>query len=271
MENYINRLKEARQSMNLSLEDISEKTKVHIKLLNAIEEGDFSPFEGEIYAIGALRLYAQAVGLDPQEIAEEHKKSKAEEQKSEEPKPQKKRRVYRRRAPFPFAFTTILVLLALIVLAGIWMSLSNGELLYFNGYQINDEEPEPPSEAESENDELEEEPEEEPEEEEPEEPSLEITKTDSEEEESFWQAEGAEELSLELIFTARCWIDIYADEEHYQEGTFEEGDELEITAEEEIRIRVGYPPGLQLKLNEEEVEGIEDYENPRWYNFSLLE
>ncbi|MBN2909406.1 helix-turn-helix domain-containing protein [Polycladomyces sp. WAk] len=61
-------LKEARESLGLTLEDIQEKTRILKGHLIAIENGQFDKLPSPYYARKYLRQYAEAVGLEPQHI-----------------------------------------------------------------------------------------------------------------------------------------------------------------------------------------------------------
>ncbi|MCD5322755.1 MULTISPECIES: helix-turn-helix domain-containing protein [Pontibacillus] len=67
------RLKEARESQNMSLEDVQNETKIQTRYLQAIEKGNFSIMPGKFYTRAFIRQYAEAVGLDPEALMEEHK------------------------------------------------------------------------------------------------------------------------------------------------------------------------------------------------------
>ena len=58
-------LREAREASGMSLEEVSEATKIRSKYLEAIEQGDFAVIPGEVYLKGFMRNYADCVGLDP--------------------------------------------------------------------------------------------------------------------------------------------------------------------------------------------------------------
>lgn len=66
-------LKKAREDRNLTLKDISKRTRISEKLLEKIEAGvyDFAP---EPYVRAFIRSYAKAVGLNPDEIIKEYEK-----------------------------------------------------------------------------------------------------------------------------------------------------------------------------------------------------
>ncbi len=62
------RLKSARLELGLDLPVLSDRTKVTMRHLEAIEEGRFDALPGRPYVIGFSKSYAQAVGLDAEEI-----------------------------------------------------------------------------------------------------------------------------------------------------------------------------------------------------------
>ncbi len=67
------RLKEARESRDISLEALQETTKIQKRYLQAIEKNEFDVLPGKFYTRAFIREYASAVGLDPEQIMEEHK------------------------------------------------------------------------------------------------------------------------------------------------------------------------------------------------------
>src|SRR5580658_5753469 len=58
-------LKAARQSRKITLETISQRTKIPVKYLEALEENHFDVFPSHTYAKGFIRAYAKVVGADP--------------------------------------------------------------------------------------------------------------------------------------------------------------------------------------------------------------
>jgi len=61
-------LQEARRARGLSISDLSAKTKIPDRILQAIELDDYQKVSGTLYVKSFLRTYAEYVGLDPQEI-----------------------------------------------------------------------------------------------------------------------------------------------------------------------------------------------------------
>ncbi|MDQ0214217.1 cytoskeletal protein RodZ [Oikeobacillus pervagus] len=68
-----NRLKEARKAKGLSLEQIQEMTKIQKRYLIGIEEGNYDIMPGQFYVRAFIKQYAEAVGLDPEELFDEYK------------------------------------------------------------------------------------------------------------------------------------------------------------------------------------------------------
>ncbi|MBS4189302.1 helix-turn-helix domain-containing protein [Bacillus sp. FJAT-49705] len=68
-----NRLKEARLAKNMSLDDLQVATKIQKRYLIGIEEGNYSMMPGQFYVRAFIKQYAEAVGLQPEEIFEQYK------------------------------------------------------------------------------------------------------------------------------------------------------------------------------------------------------
>jgi cytoskeletal protein RodZ len=65
------RLAEARKGLGFSVEDIASKTRIPLRHLERMEQGDFSGLPGRTYAIGFGRAYARAVDLPEEDIAQD--------------------------------------------------------------------------------------------------------------------------------------------------------------------------------------------------------
>jgi hypothetical protein len=61
-------LTEWRQTKSISLEEISDRTKINLKYLRAIEAEEFDKLPGGIFSTSYLRQYAAAVEFDPTEL-----------------------------------------------------------------------------------------------------------------------------------------------------------------------------------------------------------
>ncbi|MCA1217480.1 helix-turn-helix domain-containing protein [Streptomyces sp. 8L] len=58
-------LRQARIGAGLTVDQVSEATRVRVPIVRAIEDDDFSRSGGDVYARGHLRMIAREVGLDP--------------------------------------------------------------------------------------------------------------------------------------------------------------------------------------------------------------
>lgn len=62
-------LRRVRKEQNLTIEDIAEKTRIPVRHLEVIENGEFSRLPGRTYAFGFSRTYARVLGLSEIEVA----------------------------------------------------------------------------------------------------------------------------------------------------------------------------------------------------------
>jgi len=65
------RLRNAREAQELSLDEVSVRTRVPKRLLEAIETGDHAMLPAPTYSAGFVKVYAQTVGLDPAELSQQ--------------------------------------------------------------------------------------------------------------------------------------------------------------------------------------------------------
>jgi cytoskeletal protein RodZ len=61
-------LASTRQKKSISLEQIAETTKIGIRSLRAIEEGEFQKLPGGVYSTSYIRQYARAIEFDESQI-----------------------------------------------------------------------------------------------------------------------------------------------------------------------------------------------------------
>jgi flagellar biosynthesis protein FlhG len=62
-------LRQVRESFRVSLRDVSQKTKIGLQYLRAIEEDDFAKLPAVVYASGFVGEYAKCLKLDPQQVS----------------------------------------------------------------------------------------------------------------------------------------------------------------------------------------------------------
>lgn len=67
-DNSVLGLASIRRNRGVSLEQISQATKISVRSLQAIEEGDFKKLPGGIYNTSYIRQYARAIEFDESEL-----------------------------------------------------------------------------------------------------------------------------------------------------------------------------------------------------------
>jgi len=68
------RLADARRANRLSVEDVAARTKLRPMIIEAIEAEDFQISGGDAYVVGHLRMIAEVVGEDPEEIVSDYRR-----------------------------------------------------------------------------------------------------------------------------------------------------------------------------------------------------
>src|SRR4249919_3263646 len=61
-------LRKAREHRGLTLDEAARDTKLRTDLLSALEDESFDALLGDVYVRGALRTYAQYLGLSPDKV-----------------------------------------------------------------------------------------------------------------------------------------------------------------------------------------------------------
>lgn len=269
------RLKEARVAKGLSLESLQETTKIQKRYLAAIEEGNFNILPGKFYARAFIKEYANAVGLDSNDLLEEHKE---EIPKSESESEIQYTRVERSRRDtissdrsgmiFTILPRIILVLLILgIIGAAIWfITQSNSpddpteidntedDVIITNPTNNNnssgtsgDSDNEDASEEETEEEEVVEE---------VLEMEFEVTEvaTNSGATSTIEVTNAGDTFNMVFESEARSWLDVKnADDEVFYAGFVDVAEgplELDLSGEESIYINAGSTPNLQITIND---------------------
>ena len=248
-------LKQAREEKGLLLERLASETMIAKKYLQALEEGNFNVFPGEVYFKGALRRYAGELGLDAGELLvlytgnQPQKKEETAKNipvKSEKIHPVASKPV--RKGSRHYRINTgRLAMMILIVVVLVGGSFSFSALLKRNGSNQTD----PPPIGDENGPEsslpvLTPEPEPEPE-------PLRVERDASQDRVRF-NVFHAETVEVQLVFDARCWIRAEADGVKVINGNFSNGQTQLVTANREVKVRLGYPPGVKLVINGQSVD-----------------
>ncbi len=65
------RIVAARKARGLSVEDVAAATRLRRMIIEALEADDYSLSGGEAYVVGHLRMIAEVVGLDGDDLVDE--------------------------------------------------------------------------------------------------------------------------------------------------------------------------------------------------------
>ncbi|MFP3983197.1 MAG: helix-turn-helix domain-containing protein [Desulfurivibrionaceae bacterium] len=109
-------LRKERLKRGFNLQEIAEGTCIHIATLRALEDDDESRITAEVFTRGFLRLYAEYIGLDPQEVLKHYNQTKKESYPSgtwDYDLPSKKK-IARLHAIFSRKYAVVLLLFLLI-------------------------------------------------------------------------------------------------------------------------------------------------------------
>ena len=71
-------LKEARERVGLSLQDVASRLRIRLAYLQALEDGNIAALPGNAYALAFVRAYATALGLDSEEMVRRFRTEAAE-------------------------------------------------------------------------------------------------------------------------------------------------------------------------------------------------
>ena len=116
-------LKRERELREITLREISEATKISVRILQAIEQNNYKILPGGIFNRNFLRAYAGFIGLDPEMIVRKYQQQRADNTDEElppglvlhhesgGPEPAKKKRIM-----FLVAFVVLLLLAVVVVL-----------------------------------------------------------------------------------------------------------------------------------------------------------
>ena len=78
-----------RRNRGISLEQIAESTKINIRSLRAIEDGQFDKLPGGVYTTSYIRQYAKAIDFDDAELLAFYKAQTGAAATGDKPKPRR--------------------------------------------------------------------------------------------------------------------------------------------------------------------------------------
>lgn len=274
------RLKEARTAKGFTLDDLQSITKIQKRYLSGIENEDYSMMPGSFYVRAFIKQYAEAVGLDAEEMLSLYKESTpvAELEEKENQLVQStvnRRSISRRSSQFAEMMPKITVALFIIVIIFVVYFLVKhnaskqppvtnvGEQEQVSMQEDNKPDVGKPDDKSDEQDK--EEPEQPEEPEEPQKPEQTLTHVSVNGQLSTYSLAGADSFQLEIRTAGNSWIGVVdsAGQERMTPGAREmkagETVEFNVSDTDAVRIRVGYIPTTEIYVNGELLE----YESER--------
>ncbi len=114
------KLKEAREAKGLSIDQLHEITKIQKRHLVAIEEGNYDVLPGAFYARAFIKQYADAAGLNGEELLVEYQSTIPQSENRDVPQVstgQKTQETMQKSSSLPMADRMPKILIALLVIA----------------------------------------------------------------------------------------------------------------------------------------------------------
>lgn len=265
------KLRKAREAQNLTIEDLQKQTKLRTKYIKSIEKGDFSVFPGDVYAKGAIRNYAEVVGLDFMELWEDYEsvyqqESEQEDNSNEEQKDKEVSFLNSFSDKFIAILPVLVKFVAIVLVIGIIGYGVYWGYDYLAGIELNgdeiEEEATTPEKEETEDEDHEEQDEEQDQEvkEEPKLPSIErtsdnpITYTVIELEDEY-EIEDEIEVILEIGEQEQgCWVGATIDGEFNDLGTMDRETSETLHFQESIEFTLGRPVNASITVFDTELE-----------------
>lgn len=248
------KLRETREAQGLSIEQLSTKTLIQRRLLYAIEAADVEQLPEMVYVRGFVKRYANALGLDGQEIADV---LPVEGSSSHSMKPSWKELPAAQLRPLHLYLLYIVVIAAAVGILSHFLRQAESPTVAGNSGSPTTApaevvpNPEPDAGA-------------------VERTSVASTSAagNNEEKPSATPADAAEDaedtdeatasgpIQIEVTLTAQSWMRIVVDGQTEFEGVLQAGDERTWTAEEELTLRAGNAGGVMVAYNDGDAEQL---------------
>ncbi len=269
------RLKEARLAKGYTLEDLQTITKIQKRYLGGIENEEFGSMPGSFYVRAFIKQYAEAVGLDADEMLSLYRDSSGSIEPEEEEQQKvvtptlSRRSSGRGNSQLTEIMPKIIVALFIVVIIGaVWF------LWQHNASKTEDPDKSPegpitvdqqkPEDDKSDGNASDEEEAEEEVEPEPEKIEQNLQHVTTAGQNSTYTLTDAEEFKVEVKTTGDSWIAI-TDNNQAERTTGarvmrvgETTDELDVTDASFIRVRVGLPTSTEIYVNGELLEYASD-------------
>jgi cytoskeletal protein RodZ len=252
-------LKNKREAQNITLEEVSQATRIRRTILEAIENNDYDLIPPKVFTQGFIKSYASYLGLDENDVIKRyHEIMESREIKKEPDEP------IQQQPPQPLLTPGRLLILGIlcIVALTVWLLRGNPQpeddivlqsTLQTSSTSSSSVNAPPPTTEEAivEEDVAHTA----PTREEPAVPEEEPLPEGGKEEEPVEQAEtgeaAAEPMALRVVATEQVWMRIQLDQGEPYEVILKSEESLTLKAREKFIIRIGNAGGVELFFNEE--------------------
>ncbi len=270
-------LKEARESKGLTLDDLQQLTKIQKRYLVGIEEGNYEMMPGKFYVRAFIKQYAEAVGLDAEELFAQHQPDIPTVVQQDE-MPQNLSRVQTKKT-LPVQNSKWLDLLPKILI-GVFLVAVAAIIYYYvakaignnddpgtanqgsDPVQLEQGEPTTPKEEEATQEKEDTEPEKESaadksEEETEEKASAGLEVTSANGKNTTFQLNNADEFKVSVKSTGETWISVKNSKgENLFNGMLKEGEsqDFDLTNDNQIVLNIGRTTDTEVIVNDEKLE-----------------
>ncbi|TFB23145.1 hypothetical protein E3U55_04835 [Filobacillus milosensis] len=270
------KLREARLEKDLAIDDIQNETKIQKRYLEALEKNEWSAMPGNFYVRAFVREYAEVVGLNGDELLEEH----AEELPSSSDKqydfitPSRSSRTSGGPNPvFKFLPKILVIILVVLIAFAIYYAVINfiesgssqdgdanneDEVVAAPPEEDNSDQTQNDNENAEESEQTASQPDEEEEEET--EPTLTVIETDESSASATYELTNADQLDLSLESIGESWLEIYGisdsgENRYYYDMINTQNSPIEPEiSEDQVRIVVGRSHEVSITVNGNELE-----------------
>ncbi|KYC70306.1 hypothetical protein B4092_1992 [Bacillus licheniformis] len=268
-----NRLKEAREEKGMSLDDLQAATKIQKRYLTALEEGNYDIIPGKFYVRAFIKQYAEAVGLDSEHLFEEFKKDIpnsyndefSEKLSSIKPQRELPKSASKALELLPTLLVAAGVIVVIAIIYVIVQAVNGGGNQQAEGpkteesqskYDVSKDSPltkENQQNTDAQKDSAEGD-KEKKDQQSDENDKLTIKATASEGSSTTYEVSGSDKLELEVKASENSWVRVRDEKgSSLKEGMMKKGETFQknITDQSQIDLRIGYAPGVEIKINGE--------------------
>jgi cytoskeleton protein RodZ len=238
-------LKRERVSQNLTLQQLSESTKIGTRMLQAIEAGEFQKLPGGVFTRSFIKQYGAALGLDAAYVDTELRNLQIEPDESTRVAPKRiEHTVFPHMRGMPLESNSLFssavwVVLALLVCGGVYFIMNRGSGATPTGKAIVEDRGPAAREPAKKNDKAQ-----------AAQPKLADTPT------PVTQSVGHGPVQVVLNASEDSWVSISVDGRLVFSGVLRSSEKKEVNAEERVKVTAGNAGGLDILLNGKSIDAL---------------